>query len=636
MALVNFTNLDFDQIKSSIVDYLKSNSDFTDYNFEGSNLSTIIDVLAYNTYITSYNANMLSNEVFIDSATLRENVVSLARNIGYVPRSRTAARANISFFVDTSSLSNNPVTITLRKGIVCTSSSSFGSESYTFSIPQDITVPVVNDIALFENVEVYEGTYLTQNFTVNTSDLNQKFILDNANIDTSLITVTVKDTQASTATKTFTLSNSILNVTSTSKIFFIQEIEDQRYELIFGDGYFGQKLENLNYITANYVVTNGPTANGVSSFTFNGRLVDNNGNVVTSDLSLITTNLVSQGGNEIESVNSIKNYAPKVYSTQNRAVTSSDYEAIIPQIYPEAESVSVFGGEELTPPKYGKVFITIKPYNGSFIPNIVKDNIRNSLRKYSVAGIVTEILDLKYVYIEFNSSVYYNTNLSSSPESLKTKILNNTSIFANSPDMNKYGAKFKYSKFLKLIDDSSDAITSNITTVGIRRDVSPEINKFVEYSIKFGNSLHVKNNEGFNIKSSGFLIAGITNTVYITDIPNADLKTGKIVFFTLESETQFNIVRTSAGTINYETGDIKLNAVNIISTSKLSLGNPIIEVSATPKSNDVVGLQDLYLSLDINNSMVNMVSDTISSGADVSGSTYTSTSSYSNGNLVRL
>jgi hypothetical protein len=579
---------------------------------------------------------MLSNEVFIDSATLRENVVSLARNIGYVPRSRTAARANISFFVDTSSLSNNPVTITLRKGIVCTSSSSFGSESYTFSIPQDITVPVVNDIALFENVEVYEGTYLTQNFTVNTSDLNQKFILDNANIDTSLITVTVKDTQASTATKTFTLSNSILNVTSTSKIFFIQEIEDQRYELIFGDGYFGQKLENLNYITANYVVTNGPTANGVSSFTFNGRLVDNNGNVVTSDLSLITTNLVSQGGNEIESVNSIKNYAPKVYSTQNRAVTSSDYEAIIPQIYPEAESVSVFGGEELTPPKYGKVFITIKPYNGSFIPNIVKDNIRNSLRKYSVAGIVTEILDLKYVYIEFNSSVYYNTNLSSSPESLKTKILNNTSIFANSPDMNKYGAKFKYSKFLKLIDDSSDAITSNITTVGIRRDVSPEINKFVEYSIKFGNSLHVKNNEGFNIKSSGFLIAGITNTVYITDIPNADLKTGKIVFFTLESETQFNIVRTSAGTINYETGDIKLNAVNIISTSKLSLGNPIIEVSATPKSNDVVGLQDLYLSLDINNSMVNMVSDTISSGADVSGSTYTSTSSYSNGNLVRL
>jgi len=636
MALVNFTNLDFDQIKSSIVDYLKSNSDFTDYNFEGSNLSAIIDVLAYNTYISSYNANMLSNEVFIDSATLRENVVSLARNIGYVPRSRTAARANVSFFVDTSSLTNNPVTITLRKGIVCTTSSSFGSENYTFSIPQDITVPVVNNIASFDNVKVYEGTYLTQNFTVNVSDVNQKFILDNANIDTSLITVTVRDTEASTATKTFTLSNSILNVTSTSKIFFIQEIDDQRYELIFGDEYFGQKLENLNYITANYVVTNGPAANGASSFTFNGRLVDNNGNVVTSDISLITTNISSQGGKEIESVNSIKNYAPKVYSTQNRAVTSADYQAIIPQIYPEAESVSVFGGEELNPPKYGKVFITIKPYNGSFIPNFVKDNIKRSLRTYSVAGIVTEILDLKYLYIEFNSSVYYNSNLSSSSDALRSRILNNTSIFASSPDMNKYGAKFKYSKFLKLIDDASDAITSNITTITIRRDVSPEINKFVEYSIKFGNQIHIENNNGFNIKSSGFSIAGVTNTVYISDIPNTDLKTGKIIFFTLQSETQFNIVRTSAGTINYETGDIKLSAVNIISTSKLSLGNPIIQVSATPKSNDVVGLQDLYLSLDINNSTVNMISDTISSGADVSGSTYTSTSSYSNGNLVRL
>jgi len=636
MALVNFTNLDFDQIKSSIVDYLKSNSDFTDYNFEGSNLSAIIDVLAYNTYISSYNANMLSNEVFIDSATLRENVVSLARNIGYVPRSRTAARANVSFFVDTSSLTNNPVTITLRKGIVCTTTPSFGSENYTFSIPQDITVPVVNNIASFDNVKVYEGTYLTQNFTVNVSDVNQKFILDNANIDTSLITVTVRDTEASTATKTFTLSNSILNVTSTSKIFFIQEIDDQRYELIFGDEYFGQKLENLNYITANYVVTNGPAANGASSFTFNGRLVDNNGNVVTSDISLITTNISSQGGKEIESVNSIKNYAPKVYSTQNRAVTSADYQAIIPQIYPEAESVSVFGGEELNPPKYGKVFITIKPYNGSFIPNFVKDNIKRSLRTYSVAGIVTEILDLKYLYIEFNSSVYYNSNLSSSSDALRSRILNNTSIFASSPDMNKYGAKFKYSKFLKLIDDASDAITSNITTITIRRDVSPEINKFVEYSIKFGNQIHIENNNGFNIKSSGFSIAGVTNTVYISDIPNTDLKTGKIIFFTLQSETQFNIVRTSAGTINYETGDIKLSAVNIISTSKLSLGNPIIQVSATPKSNDVVGLQDLYLSLDINNSTVNMISDTISSGADVSGSTYTSTSSYSNGNLVRL
>ena len=637
MALVNFTNLDFDQIKTSIKDYLRSNSNFTDYNFEGSNLSVLIDVLAYNTYISSYNANMISNEVFIDGATLRENVVSLAKTIGYIPRSRKSSRANISFFVDTTEFSTNPLALTLKKGTVCTSSTSFGNASYTFSIPNDITVPVVNGIAFFDSINVYEGTFLTSNFTVNSLNPSppQRYILDNANIDSSSIQVSVRNSQNSTISRKFLVSDSIFEVTSTSRVFFIQEIEDQRYELIFGDGIFGEKLENLNYIESSYIVTNGENGNGVASFTFNGRILDNNGVVVTSGVSLVTTNIVSEGGKEIESVQSIKSYAPRIYASQNRAVTSNDYEALIPKIYPETDSVSVFGGEELNPPQYGKVFISIKPFYGSFVPNSIKDNLKKELRKYSVAGIVLEIMDLKYLYIETNSTVYYNTNLAPSPDFVKTVVSQNIENYSDSTELNQYGARFKYSKFQKIIDDSHESITSNITKIAIRRDLSAKINQLAQYEICFGNAFHIKNVNGYNIKSSGFTISGNPNTLYMSDMPNNDQTTGTIFFFQLSSETDGLIVKQSAGTIDYVKGEILLNPVNFTSTTKSIGGDPIIEISASPKSNDVIGLQDLYLQLDTTKSVLNMLSDEISSGADPSGSTYQTTSSYLNGTLVR-
>ena len=638
MALVNFTNLDFDQIKTSIRDYLRSNSNFTDYDFEGSNLSTLIDVLAYNTYISSYNANMVSNEVFIDSATLRENVVSLARNIGYVPKSRIASRAIISFFVDTTGFSTNPLTLTIKKGTVCTSSSSFGTESYTFAIPQDVTTPVVDGIASFNDVEVYEGTFLTSNFTVLSENPAppQRYILENANIDTSTISVTVRDTQSSTSSRKFILSDSLFEVISSSRVFFIQEIEDQRYELIFGDGIFGEKLQSQNFIEASYISSNGESGNGISSFTFNGRIVDNNNNLVTNGISLITTVSPSEGGKEIESIDSIKNYAPRIYSSYNRAVTASDYEALIPKIYPETQSVSVFGGEDLTPPQYGKVFITIKPFYGPFVPNSIKDNLKNKLRKYSVAGIVPEILDLKYLYIEYDSTVYYNTNLAPSSDFVKTIVANNINNYANSIELNKYGARFKYSRYQGIIDDTHESITSNITKIQIRRDLRASLNQFANYEICFGNEFHIKNINGYNIKSSGFKISGIADTLYMADVPNQDERTGEIFFFKLDSPTQPAIVRRSVGTIDYIKGEILMNSVNIISTSKSVQGQSIVEIAVVPKSNDVIGLQDLYLQLDINKSTLNMLSDDVSSGADPSGTTYTTTSSYTNGNLVRL
>ena len=638
MALVNFTNLDFDQIKTSLKDYLRANSNFTDYDFEGSNLSSIIDVLAYNTYINSYNANMISNEVFIDSATLRENVVSLARNIGYTPRSKTAAKALISFFVDTSDFTTKPITLTLKKGIVSTSASTFGSESYSFCIPSDVTVPVVDGIATFADVEIYEGTFLTSNFTV--SSLNPapptKYILENANIDTSTLEVLVRGTQSSTSSKKYVFSDTLIEVTSSSRVYFLQEIEDQRYELIFGDGVFGEKLESLNFIEVSYITTNGSAGNNVSSFSFNGRIVDNNNNLISTGISIITTVNDSIGGKEIESVDSIKRYAPKVYSAYNRAVTAADYEALIPKIYPETESVSVFGGEELTPPKYGKVFITIKPFYGPYVPDSIKNNLNSMLRKYSVAGIVTEIQDLKYLYVEVDVNAYYNPSLTPSSNAVQTVVLNNINAYADSSEMNKYGAKFKYSKFQGVVDNSNDSITSNITKVVMRRDLKPVINQNAEYELCFGNSFYMKNQNGYNIKSSGFSVFGQPNTVYLSDSPNADKKTGTLFLFTLTSKGNPTIVSTNIGTIDYQRAELLIKPINIIGTSKQVQNIPIIEISGCPKSNDVIGLQDLYLQLDISNSTVDMVADSITSGDSTSGTNYTATSSYVNGDIARL
>ena len=633
MPLVNFSNLDFNQIKTTLTEYLKSNSNFTDYDFEGSNLSSIIDVLAYNTYITSYNANMVANEVFIDSATLRENVVSLARNIGYVPRSRKAAQATISFFVDTSSITPTPSTLTLRKGPVASTSGSFGNQSYVFCILEDITVPVFNGIATFDDLKVYQGTRLTSNFTVSSTNLNQRFILPNSGIDTDLISVNVDSVK-------YTRQDDIFEINQDSKIFFLQEIEDERYELIFGDGIFGKKLEDGNFIEVGYITSNGDSANGISQFTFAGRITYNRNSTeysVTSGISLLTTGLIASGGENIESVESIKRYAPRIYASQNRALTASDYEVLIPtKIYPETESISVFGGEDLVPPQYGKVFITIKPRIGDFLPNLIKENIKRDLKKYSVAGIIPEILDLKYLYVEINSKVYYNTNLAPSSDFVSSVIQNNTTKYAESTELNNYGARFKYSKFLKTIDESHESVTSNITTIQMRRDLRVVVNTFTEYQIGFGNEFHIRSMNGFNIKSSAFRVSDILQNVYISDLPNSDGKTGSLFLFTIPTlnSTTPTIVKRNIGRIDYVNGIITITPINI-QAGKIKDGQTIIEFSATPHSNDVIGLRDLYLQLDISNSNYEMIPDNISSGNDSSASNYITSSSYANGLLIR-
>ena len=619
MAFGQYVNLDFDQIKTSIRDYLRANTNFTDYDFEGSNLSIIIDALAYNTYTTAYNTNMAANECFLDSATLRENVVALARNIGYVPRSRRSARAKVSFTVDGLTETS---TLTINAGIICNGAGE--NTNYIFCIPENITVPVTNGVAEFNNVEIYEGVYIAQNFTVDTSLFNQRYILDNSFIDTSTIQVKVKPSSSSTSSVTYQQIDNVVGVTSTSNSYLLQEIEDERYELIFGDNVIGRKLSNSNYITVSYIVTDGKEGNGAAEFSFVGNITNQDGAAINADLiSLVSTDEKSRDGDEIESISSIKYFAPRIYSSQYRAVTSSDYESVLGYIYPNVESVTAFGGEEMSPPRFGKVFISVKPRNGDFLSDQTKRELVQRLKSYAVAGIVPEFIDLKYLYVELQTSPYYNPSLNDDPNNLKTGVSNALTQYSRSIDVNKFGGRFKYSKAVSLIDSIDSSITSNITLVQIRRNLKAVTGQFAQYEVCYGNRFHTQESS-YNVVSTGFTIEGVTGVVYLAD-EVINREKGRIFFFTYTEGGSPNIVKKNAGTVDYMTGEVLIDTVNILSTV---IANNVVEIQAIPHSNDIVGLRDLYVKFDMTNTTINMIPDLIASGEITSGSRFVHTHSY--------
>ena len=645
MPFTQFTSLDFDQIKAQIRDYLRSNSNFTDFDFEGSNFSILIDTLAYNTYINAFNANLIANESFLDSASIRENVVSLARNIGYVPRSKSAATASVHFTVNTDSQKQ---LLHLKPGLVCVGGGS--NSNFRFSRTQSMSVPIVNGVATFGSaespIEVLQGSVLSTQFIAdNTTD--QRFILGNPNVDASTIKVFVKGVGDTGLGREFSMIDNILKINKDSEIFFVQEVQDEKYEIMFGDGYFGKKLENNSIVSIRYIVTDGENGNGASIFDFQGVFTDRDPGDVNAQTVIptdgVTVNVVNGASNgaEMEDVSSIKYFAPRLYSSQYRAVTPRDYEAIIQSIYPKTESVAVVGGEELTPPKFGQVQISIKPKNGTFVSDFDKQQIKNKLKSYAIAGINSEIVDLKVLYVEIDSTIYYNTSQVSNSEHLKTKISDSLTEYANTVDINKFGGRFKYSKILQLIDRVDNAITSNITKVKIRRDLKVLIDTFAQYELCFGNKFHI-NPEGFNIKSTGFTVSGLNDIVYLTDIPNKKEDgtldgSGKGILSVIakNQKDELRVIAKSAGTVDYMKGEVILNTLNITSTSS---PNNLIEIQAFPDSNDIIGLKDLYLTFDVSNSAINMVKDVIASGEDVSGVVFSRdyyTSSYSNGNLER-
>ena len=645
MPFTQFTSLDFDEIKVQIKDFLRANSNFTDFDFEGSNFSVLIDTLAYNTYINSFNANLVANESFLDSATIRENVVSLARNIGYVPRSKTAARATINI----SDVNLGPTTdatpnfITLQSGLICVGSSE--NTTYRFSTSDNISSSRVIDIggtsfAQFDDpITVYEGTYLTRVYVANNS-VDQRFIIDSPNIDSSTLRVFVSGTADAGLGRQYRMVDNILNIDKNSEIFLAQEVQDEKYEILFGDGLFGRKLENNAVITARYIVTDGETGNGASNFSFQGTFTKSDGTLFTpSDNITVTTVTTASNGAEVEDVSSIKYFAPRLYSAQYRAVTPRDYEAIIRDIFPQTESVAVIGGEELNPPEFGKVKISIKPKNGTYVSDFDKTQIKNKLKSYAVAGINSEIIDLKILYVELDTTVYYNPSQISSEANLKTRIIDSLNQYGNNIEINKFGGRFKYSKLNTLIDRVDNGITSNITKVIIRRDLKALLNQFAQYELCFGNQFFI-NPAGFNIKSTGFTLSGSTQVSYFTDVPNKDaagnldgsMKGTISVVYKNEKNEQIVLVK-EAGIVDYKKGEIILNTINFTSTNSQ---NNIVEIQAFPESNDVVGLKDLYLSFAVSKSTINITKDVIASGEDVSGIIFTRdyyTSSYSNGDL---
>jgi hypothetical protein len=626
MTFTQFTNLDFDQVRTSIKDYLRANSTFTDFDFEGSNFSVLIDVLAYNTYLTAYNTNMVVNESFLDSATIRENVVSLVRNIGYVPLSRRSAKSKISFSV--TGLNVNYKTVTLKKGIVCTGN--LDNTSYIFSIPEDITVGISNNEAIFSEIEICEGTLLSKTFIVDNSQPNQKYILPNPYIDTSSIRVSVKETSQSTTTEEYIAVDNIIGIDKNSQIFLVQEISDEKYELFFGDGIFGKQLSNNNQISATYITTNGKSGNGASSFDFSGVILTDTGVDVSPNVGVLITDEVASNGDDIQSIDSIKYYAPRMYSTQYRAVTASDYEALLPSIYPNIESVTVYGGEENNPPDYGKVFVAAKPKNAEYLSQTTKESIIQSLKKYTIAGIEVNFVDVNVVYVELDSVVYYNSNFVGSVSDLNAKVTNSLQKYSQSADLNKFGGRFKYSKCLRVIDATSNSITSNITKVKIRRDVGVIIDKPTQYKICFENSFAALSAQN-NIRSTGFRVNGIDSIVYIGDAVKNSSE-GILFLFSLEGD-ELITRQQNVGRVNYTTGEINIDNINVSSTV---LPNNIIEIEATPLSNDIIAKKSVYLKLDIGKSKINLVKDLISSGENASGSIFTPEQSFSTRNIIRV
>jgi hypothetical protein len=591
MPYTQVANLDFEEIKVTLKEYLRGQTEFTDYDFEGSALSNLLDVLAYNTYYTAFNTNMVVNELFIDSATLRDNVVAIAKQLGYRPKSATAPTAYVSFNVNYT----NPTTDTeliLKKGTGFIAS--YDNNIYQYVALDDVKAQVANDVAIFTDVPIVEGTQVVNTFLYSRALKSQRFILDNKNIDTNTIRVKVFPTGGSFS-EPYLVADNILGVDGTSKIFFLDEIEDNRYEVLMGDGVLGRKPEDQSRIEVSYMTTAGPASNGVKTFVFNGVIENPAGVSPASFTTSITSTTASAGGEELESTQKIKYTAPKAYGTQNRAVTSQDYEAIVRKIYPATSDIIIFGGEDQVPPEYGKVFIALKPKDASYLTALTKQSIIADLKKYVVASIEPKLVDPSILYVEMNSKIYYNGSATDqTPAQIRDKVIGNVQSYLDTSDTEKFNGKFRYSKMVSVIDDSDRNINSNLTSVTMRKDFYPSLNSTFYYEICFQNTFDKDCDEPV-LSSTGFRVTEYPNfDVYIED------RDGKIVLYTLDSVTGEKVVLDKElGDIDYDEGELKIYNLTII---KGSFFDNRISVRVKPLSNDIKALREVYLDVDVANS----------------------------------
>ena len=591
MPYTQVANLDFEDIKATLKDYIRGQTDFTDYDFEGSALANLIDVLAYNTYYTAFNTNMVVNELFIDSATLRDNVVSIAKQLGYRPKSATSPTAYVSFTV-TYSTPTSDTELILKKGTGFISS--YDNNIYQYVTPVDVKAQVANNVATFTNVPIIEGSQVVQNFVVNNSLKSQRFILDNKNIDTNTISVKVLPTGGSFS-EPYLVADNILGVDGNSKVFFLDEIEDGRYEILLGDGVLGRKLEDQSTISVSYMTTSGPESNGVSTFVFTGVLENPNGVSPASFTTSITSSVASTGGEEMESTQKIKYTAPKSYGTQDRAVTSQDYEAIVRKVYPATSDIIIFGGEDQVPPEYGKVFIALKPNDASYLTSLTKQKIIADLKQYVVASVEPKIVDPSILFVEMTSKIYYNGSATDqTPTQIRDKVIGNVQSYLDTSDTEKFNGKFRYSKMVGVIDDSDNTINSNLTAITMRKDFYPQLNSTFYYEVCFQNSFDKDCDEPV-LSSTGFRVTEYPNfDVYVED------RDSKIVLYTLDSVTGEKVVLDKeVGDIDYVSGELKMYNLTII---KGSFFDNRISVRVKPLSNDIKALREVYLDVDVANS----------------------------------
>jgi hypothetical protein len=591
MPYTQVANLDFEDIKTALKEYLRAQSDFTDYDFEGSVLSTLIDTLAYNTYYTAFNTNMVINELFIDSATLRDNVVAIAKQLGYRPKSATSPVAYINFTVSYGTPTTD-TELVLKKGTGFVAN--YDNTVYQYVVLDDVKAQVANQTAIFTEVPIREGTQIVSNFTVSSSQKSQRFILDNPNIDTNTIRVRIYPT-GSGFNEPYLVSDNILGVDGNSKIFFLNEIEDERYELIFGDGVLGKKLDNGALIEVSYLITNGPASNGVRTFTFSGVLENTSGISPNSFSVTINSIIASSGGEELETTSKIRFNAPKTYGTQDRAVTSSDYAAIVRRVYPATSDIIIFGGEDQDPPAYGKVFIVLKPTDASYLTSLTKNQIIAELEKYVVASVQPVIVDPSILYIELSSKIYYNRNSTDqTPAQIRDKVIGAIQNYLNTSDTEKFNGKFRHSKAIAVIDDADRSINSNLTEVTMRKDFYPQLNSTFYYEICYQNAFD-KDCEDPILSTTGFRVTEYPNfDVYLED------RGGKIVLYRLDTVTGEKVVLDrEVGDIDYAKGELKMYNLTII---KGSFFDNRISVRVKPLSNDIRALREVYLDVDVANS----------------------------------
>ena len=609
------SDYDFDAIKVNLKSFLQGQSEFQDYDFEGSSLNVLLDILSYNTHYLAFLANMATNELYLDSADLRNNIVSLAKMIGYTPSSPRAPIASIDVTLNNAT----GTSVTMSKGTVFTTN--VDNTTYQYVNNSDITITPSNGVYKFSSVPVYEGTLVTFKYTVDVNDVDQKFIIPTENADTSTLLVKVQESSSDTKTTTYTLAGGYNNVTSSSKVYFIQEGKDGRYEVYFGDGVNGQSLSDGNIVIFEYIVTNKTNSNGANSFSLSGT-IGGFSNVIISTVSR------SQGGSESESDDSIRHNAPLNYAAQERAVTTTDYESLVKQIYPNALSVSAWGGEDDETPRYGIVKIGVKAASGSTLTETTKQSIIDSLKPYNVASVSPQIIDPEVTSVLITSNVKYESaSTTKSGDTLKSDVITTLTNY-NTNTLQKFDAIYRHSKLTGLIDGTDTSILSNITNIKIRKNFTPTLSSSTKYDIYFRNALfnpHSGHNMsgGGILTSTGFKVTGSDVEQFLDDDGNGNVRR----YFLASGVRSYS--DETQGTINYSTGQITLNSLNVSSISNIrGSSSTNIEITVTPNSNDIVPVRDQIVEIDVANSNITLSPDTFVGGSADAGVGYTTTSSY--------